>query len=427
MKHWNNPTLTTLDNGLRVITHNIPGATSVSANICVQAGSKYETCSNSGVSHFLEHMLFKGTKSWPTPESLSGAIENIGGEINALTSKEYTMYWAKVPYTQWKVATNILLDMCMNPLMESAEITRERNVIHEELRMYTDYPSYQSELGIEELMFPEHPMGREIVGSHESLEGLKQSEIQAYFYEHYNPSNLIITITGNFPEEELIQSINDTTNSWIRSNSLTNSVEHIPNHIASRLVTYDQISDHTYINLGIQGLEFSHSLSPLLNLTNIILGEGMSSRLFIKIREELGLAYDISSSVNTYHETGTWLINCSVKNSNCMLAVEAILEELYSLTNSVTTQELLNVKQYAKGKLLMAMEDTEKLSVMIGLHTLLSGDLLDFNETIEQWDSFTVENLHEMSRTLITNTPKFLSVGGAKVSNHQLALEKLLA
>ena len=123
-------------------------------------------------------MLFKGTKSWPTPESLSGAIENIGGEINALTSKEYTMYWAKVPYTQWKVATNILLDMCMNPLMESAEITRERNVIHEELRMYTDHPSYQSELGIEELMFPEHPMGREIVGSHESIEGLKQSDIQ---------------------------------------------------------------------------------------------------------------------------------------------------------------------------------------------------------------------------------------------------------
>ncbi|MBN41537.1 MAG: insulinase family protein [SAR202 cluster bacterium] len=427
MKHWNNPTLTTLDNGLRVITHNIPGATSVSANICVQAGSKYETCSNSGVSHFLEHMLFKGTKSWPTPESLSGAIENIGGEINALTSKEYTMYWAKVPYTQWKIATNILLDMCMNPLMESAEIDRERNVIHEELRMYTDHPSYQSELGIDELMFPEHPMGREIVGSHESLEGLKQSEIQAYFYEHYNPSNLIITITGNFPEEELIQSISGTTNSWIRSNSHINSVEHIPNHIAGRLVTYDQISDHTYINLGIQGLEFSHSLSPLLNLTNIILGEGMSSRLFIKIREELGLAYDISSSVNTYHETGTWLINCSVKNSNCMPAVEAILEELYSLTNSVTTQELLNVRQYAKGKLLMAMEDTEKLSVMIGVHTLLSGTLLDFNKTIEQWDSFTVENLHEMSRTLITNTPKFLSIGGAKVSNHQLALEKLLA
>ena len=427
MKHWNNPTLTTLDNGLRVITHNIPGATSVSANICVQAGSKYETCSNSGVSHFLEHMLFKGTKSWPTPESLSGAIENIGGEINALTSKEYTMYWAKVPYTQWKVATNILLDMCMNPLMESAEIDRERNVIHEELRMYTDHPSYQSELGIDELMFPEHPMGREIVGSHESLEGLKQSEIQAYFYEHYNPSNLIITITGNFPEEELIQSISGTTNSWIRSNSLINSVENIPNHIASRLATYDQISDHTYINLGIQGLEFSHSLSPLLNLTNIILGEGMSSRLFIKIREELGLAYDISSSINTYHETGTWLINCSVKNSNCMPAVEAILEELYSLTNSVTTQELLNVRQYAKGKLLMAMEDTEKLSVMIGVHTLLSGTLLDFNKTIEQWDSFTIENLHEMSRTLITNTPKFLSIGGAKVSNHQLALEKLLA
>jgi len=427
MKHWNNPTLTTLENGLRVITYNIPTATSVSVNICVGAGSKYETSSNSGVSHFLEHMLFKGTKSWPSPEKLTSAIENTGGEINALTSKEYTMYWAKVPYNQWKIATDILLDMCMNPLMEPSEIVRERNVIHEELRMYTDHPSYQSELGIDQLMFPEHPMGWEIVGSHKSLEDLKQYDIETYFQKRYDPSNLVLTITGNFPENELLQSINDATSKWISVHSPSHTIELIPNHMSSRLITFDQTSDHTYINLGVQGLEFSHSLSPLLNLTNIMLGEGMSSRLFIKIREELGLAYDITSSVNTYNETGTWLINCSVKNSNCLSAVEAILEELYSLTNSVTEQELSHVKQYAKGKLLIAMEDTERLAALIGGETLLSGTLLDFNKTIEQWDSFTVQDLHKMSQKLITDTPKFLSIGGEKVSNHQLALEKLLA
>lgn len=424
---WSNPNITTLDNGLRVLTHRIAGATSISVNVSVRAGSTYESPTLSGVSHFLEHMLFKGTQNWPTPEILTGAIENTGGDINALTSKEYTMYWAKVPFDKWEIATDILLDMCINPLMLLSEIQRERNVIHEELSMYTDHPSYSSELGIEQVMFPNHPLGMEIIGTHQSLDELKPNDINEYFYQHYNPSNLIVTVVGNFSEDELIDSINEKCNGWVSISNKTFKTKQVPLHASNQLITFDQSSEHAYINLGLQGLESENDLTPLLDLINMIFGEGMSSRLFIKIRERLGLAYDISSATNSYADSGTWIINCSVKQVNCLDAIKAIIGELHSITHSVTAQELLNVQKYAKGKLLLAMEDTERLASMIGVRTLLSGKLLNFGETISQWDSFTLEQLKDLSQNLIIGTPKFLSISGSNISDDKLALEGLIA
>tara|TARA_A100001037_G_C15154335_1_gene643127 strand:+ start:39489 stop:40769 length:1281 start_codon:yes stop_codon:yes gene_type:complete len=423
---WETPNLTTLDNGLRVITYPTLGSTSVSVNVCVEAGSKYEALENAGLSHFIEHILFKGTKQWPTPEQLSGTIENCGGDINAITSKEYTMYWSKVPYTEWKMATNVLLDMCINPLIDPEEINRERGVIHEELRMYTDQPSYRADLGIEQIMFPDHPMGMEIIGSHESLEELNHQDIQQYFVSRYNPTKMILTAVGNFQEAELLNEVADACKRWTCLDSHNFDVASMKHPETHQLITFDQESDHTYINLGLKGLKLTDPLAPLLNLTNIILGEGMSSRLFVKIRERLGLAYDISSSTSNYVDTGTWIINCSVKQSNCIAAIEAILDELHSVPESITYEELTNVKQFAKGKLLLTMEDTERLSSFLAIRTLLSGELLDFNTLIAQWDKFTLEELHDNASVLIKNTPKFLSVGGTDISDHQFALSSLL-
>jgi predicted Zn-dependent peptidase len=420
--NYNKPNITTLDNKLKIICYSIPSATSVSVTATVGTGSRYETNSNAGISHFLEHILFKGTSNWPTAQILTGAIENTGGDINALTSKDYTSYCIKVPHPHWETALSVLTDMSMKPLLIPKEIEKEREIIHEELRMYTDHPSYFADFGIDEIMFPNHPLGKEIIGTHNSVDAITKEHLLEYMTTQYAPNNTVFTIVGKFEESRILEYMNNTTSNWeaqqkINFQPYTSSANKTSNHFFK-----EQGSDQTYMNLGMYSLSSESSKSAGLALLNIIFGEGMSSRLFIKAREELSLAYDISSNYIQHHDCGTWIISCGCDHSKFQLATDCILEELNNLTTTISETELAQAKKYAIGRLLLNMEDTERLATSIGHRAILTNDTFDFNDIMDEWNKITLQDITELASKLVNSGPKFLSASGTNLSSDQFGL-----
>ncbi|MDQ6659733.1 MAG: insulinase family protein, partial [Chloroflexota bacterium] len=298
---------TTLHNGLRLLTASMPGMRSASIAFFFTVGSRYEPHTIAGVSHFIEHMLFKGTQHYPTARLISQTIEGVGGTFNGSTAKELTCYTARVPGEHLPIVMDALTDMVRRPLFEPAEIEKERNVIIEELRSTRDDPQEWTNVLIDEVMWPNLPLGRDDAGFEETVAGLKRQQMLDYMSEYYRPNSLVISIAGNIQHEEVINLTKHLFNDW-------ETAEHrrwqpsLPPRNARPVVMIQKETEQSNICLATLGAAYaSTNYYPLL-LLNGILGDGMSSRLFQTIREEQGLAYDIGSYFNSYHETGNLVI-----------------------------------------------------------------------------------------------------------------------
>ena len=400
-----------LDNGLTVLTSSMPHTRSVSMAVFIGAGSRYESDELAGASHFLEHLLFKGTKNWPTARELSEAVEGLGGMMNASTDREMTVYWCKVASDHARQALAVLSDMMLNPILDSSEMEKEREVVLEELRMTNDIPSNRVDLLIDEIMWPDQPMGRDVGGSQDSVRGITKDQILEYIRHQYNPSNAVITVAGNISHEETVDALAEALREWKPEKS--ESWYPVQNGQESPRIGVEQRkTDQAHVCIGLPGLHIAHPDRFVLGLMNVILGEGMSSRLFLDLRENQGLAYDVHSSLNLFRDCGSLVVYCGVEPKKTQRAITSILEELHGLQANIPESELTKARELSKGRMLLRMEDSRAVVMWMGAQETLVGNVRTVDEVVELIDAVTIEDIERVAKDLIKEEKLSLAVVG---------------
>ena len=402
-----------LDNKLRVLTSTMAHTQSISMVICVGAGSRYESDELAGVSHFIEHLPFKGTESWPTARAVSEAIEGVGGVMNASTDREMTVFWCKVARLHYKTAFAVLMDMVLNSRLDPEEVEKEREVIQEELRMTYDQPSYRVDLLIDEAMWPDQAMGRDVGGTLETVADIQQKDIREYMHQQYNPANTVVAVAGNVTHEEVVGMLAETTRDWKPLESL--DWELATDNVEGPLVKVERRhSDQTHLCLGVPGLSLTHPDRYAFNLMNTILGDGMSSRLFLNLREEQGLAYDVHSSSSNYRDTGALVVYCGVEPSKTNDAVKTIVKEFQGMHQAPSEQELNKAREYSKGRLLLRMEDTRAVASWLGAQELLQDSVRTPEEVVESLDAVTPADIARVAQNFLNDDKMRLAVVGPR-------------
>src|SRR5215469_11072279 len=390
---------TTLPNGLRLLTSHMPGMRSASIVFFFTVGSRYEENAIAGISHFIEHMLFKGTRHYPTARLISEAIEGVGGNFNASTGKELTSYTARVPAEHLSLVVNVLADMIRQPLFEPAEIEKERGVILEELSSTRDDPQEWVNLLIDQTMWPGLPLGRDDGGFEETVAKLQRHEMLNYLDEYYRPNSLVISIAGNIDQAQIIDLTESLFGDWDprQHRSWTQS---LPPPVAPSVALIRKETEQANICLSTLGVAHTSPDYYPLVLINALLGDGMSSRLFQTIREEYGLAYDIGSYYNTYFETGNLVVSAGVDPAHTESAVNAITNELSHLClTPVPADELDRIKAYVRGSMVLGLEGTQQVASWLGGQESLRDSIVDIDEVIAKVDAVTPQDIQRVAQT----------------------------
>jgi len=402
---------TTLDNGLRLITATMPNTHSVSISFFIGAGSRYETEAQTGISHFIEHLCFRGTSKRPTAREISTAIEGVGGILNGGTDKELSIYWCKVAQPHFHLALDVLVDMLLNSRFNPADIEKERQVIIEEINMGNDTPPQRVAMLIDELLWPEHPLGRDIAGSKESVNAITRDMMLDYLAGQYQPCNTVVTVAGDIQQQEIVTAINQILGNW------TNR-QPVPEYSAYKEKPAQQLrietrdTEQVQLCLALPGLPLLHPKRFTLDLLNVILGGGMSSRLFTEIRDKLGLAYSIHSYVDHFLDTGSVIISAGVEIKNLPVAIKAILEQLSQLKEIIPEPELTKAKEFSKGRLLLRMEDSRSVAGWMGGQEILTGRILSIDEVVSIIDAITTEELQPLAQELLVGEKLRLAIVG---------------
>lgn len=403
---------TTLPNGLRLLTASMPGMRSASIAFFFKSGSRYEQDRIAGVSHFIEHMLFKGTRNYPTARLISEAIEGVGGTFNGSTGKEITSYTARVPGEELEAVMTVLADMIRYSLFDPAEIEKERSVIIEELSATRDDPQEWVNLLVDEAMWPKLPLGRDDAGTIESVTGLQRQDMLTYLETHYCPNSLVISVAGNVDHQQTVELIQRLFGDW-QQHDVPSYAESLPPLGVTPLRMIQKDTEQTNVCLATIGTAYaSHDYYPLL-LINALLGDGMSSRLFQSIREEQGLAYDIGSYLNSYAETGSLVVSAGVDPSQTEGVIRAILIELQRLCDvPVPADELRRIKAYVRGGILLGLEGTQQVASWLGSQECLHARVRDIDEVIALVDAVTVEDILHVARTCFAPEWRRLAIIG---------------
>lgn len=414
---------TTLDNGLRIVTSEMPHTRSVSINVYIGVGSRYETPEQAGISHFIEHMVFKGTERRPTPFEISATIEGTGGVINAGTEHELTVYWVKVAQTHFEESLDLLMDMLRNSLYEQEGIEKERMVVIEELSMINDYPSYRVDALIDEMLWPDHPLGRDIGGTKESVTAISRDMMLEHMARYYTPSNIVVSVAGNVPHEQVVQQVETLSNGWpIFEPEGWSPFTHTQSE--SQLSLEYRKTEQAHLSIAFPGVSLVHPDRYALDILSVILGEGMSSRLFVEVREKEGLAYDVHSGVTHFQDCGAFVVTAGVDPSRVYSAVEKILAEVGSLRDGVPEDELEKAKRLISGRLLLRMEDTRAVSGWMGNQETLLGRILDLDDVVERVNGVTLEELRRVANDILVTDKLNMAVVGP--CRGKLRLQRLL-
>jgi predicted Zn-dependent peptidase len=415
----------TLPNGIRVFVTEIQHVRSVSVAFYFGVGARYEADSIAGASHFIEHMLFKGAGRFPTAQAISEAIEGVGGALDAATDKEVTVYSAKVASHHFALALDVITDMVRRPLMSAEEVEKERGVIIEELNMYRDSPADWVNVLADEAMWPGRALGREVAGTRETVEALTREILLEYKARHYTPSNLVVSIAGNVSRDQALDMIAERLGDWPAATAPTWEPCPIPQG-APRVRMETRPTEQTNICMLTPGLAQTDPRHYALTLLNAALGDGMSSRLFIEIRERLGLAYDIGSAPSYYHDTGAFSISAGVEPKRAAPTIAAVAHELRRLRDEpLPPHELSRVKEYTKGRMALRLEDTATVAAWMGGQEIATGEPLELDEVMERLDAVTAEDIQQLACELFRTEALRLAVIGPQrgLAEFERALE----
>lgn len=404
-------TRTTFPNGVRVLLGEIPSARSASVCLFVGVGSRYEADDIAGVCHFIEHMVFKGTSRWPEARLISEAVESTGGILNAATDRELTVYWAKVPAQHFRVAAEVVIDLVRRPLFPPAEFEKERQVILEELRMVNDTPQQLVDLLIDQVMWPGQPIGRDVAGTRESVSALSLPQLTEFWDRHYRPNNTVVAVAGRFNPEEVLDLLHTNLHDWAPGTP-PSFVPAVDPDSGPRTGAVYRRTEQAHFCLAVPGLPLSDPNRPVLDLLNVILGDGMSSRLFLELRERRGLVYDVHSYVEYLLDTGSETVYAGVEPARLPEAVAAVVEQLGRLTVGLDEADLEKARKLVKGRLQLRLEDTRSYAGWLGTQELLTGRVMTVDEAVAEVDRVQPDDVVRLARRLFRTERFNLAVVG---------------
>lgn len=403
-----------LPNGLRLITIPMDSFESVTVLVMVGAGSRYENNKNNGVSHFLEHMAFKGTKSRPTFMEVAGLIDSIGGESNAFTSKEYTGYYIKAARNNIEICLDLLSDMLQNSKLDEAEIEKEKGVIIEEINMYEDTPMRNIGDIFERLLYGDTPLGWDTAGTKEVVRSLKKEDFVNYMHSLYSPTNMTIVIAGGI-EEKQVETLVEKYFLSMKSFDFPKPPAIVEKQKTPQVAIKNKKTEQVHIALGFRTVPVNSPERYALSVLSSVLGGGMSSRLFSEVREKRGLAYYVRATSDHYVDAGSFTVTAGVDPKRIDEAISVIISEIVELRDGkkpIKSYELKKAKEYLKGHMVLELEDSRYVSIVYGTQELLEDKLKDANEVLKLVDKVTVEDIMKVAKKYFVNSGLNLAVIG---------------
>ena len=400
----------TLDNGLRVLTADLPYAQSVAVLVMLAAGSRYETAETGGIAHFSEHMFFKGTEKRPSKREIAGAIDAIGGEFNAFTGKEYTAYYVKCAAEHRDVALDVIVDMLRNSRFEEDEIEREKGVIVEEMNMYYDTPRDYIGGLYEQLLWGDQPLGRDIIGTRETVRGAVRDTFMEYLDRWYKPSRMVLGVAGRIGDG-LLERAQDLLGDLV--DAATGEPEPTTPHTNGRVLVHTKQSEQAHVSVGVHSLPLYHPDRYAIQLLATVLGGGMSSRLFSEVREQRGLAYYVYGLNHSYTDAGTLYAQAGVDIARIDDAVATIAGVLRKIAaEPLPADELEKARNFAKGRFVLQLESPQGL-MLFGLRKeVLERQLPDPDEVLRGLDAVTSDDVSRVAAELVTTDRLRLAVIG---------------
>lgn len=414
-----------LKNKLKVVTHRMKERNSVSIGVWTAVGGRYESIQNKGAAHFLEHIVFKGTKNYQCAE-IKEKIEGVGGSLNAFTSEECTCYFAKVPSQKAKQTFDILSDMVLHPLIAQRDVNKERGVILEEIKMYYDLPQHLVQDLLDQILWPDHPLGQNIAGTLESVGGLSFKDLRQFHHHFYIPSNIVITACGDICHESFLK--------WVKKKFDSSKKEN--------LICFDQAGSYQsnpqmriqkkdieqmHLALGVHAPHREHKDRYAAGILATILGGNMSSRLFNEVREKRGLAYSIRSGIKMFKDAGAFVVRAGVDNQKVVDAVSVILNELNKIAkNPVGAGEFHRAKDYLLGQMLLSLEDTAEHMFFMGESMVLTNKIETPQKIIYNMKKVTIREVQSLAQRLFRHEQINLALVGPLSNIHNKKIRGLL-
>ncbi len=420
------PHIHTLPNGLRILVEELAHTHSVSIGCFVGIGSGHEQHELAGVSHFIEHMLFKGSQAYPTPKLISDAIEGVGGILDAYTSFESTVYYAKVAHIHFERALALLADMLQHPHFAQRDIEKERRVITEELHETADTPSDWVHTLLDSAMWGNQPLGRDIAGDEASVAGFSPQSIIDFWRQHYTQSSLVISIAGNIEPEYATTAIARAF-AELPQGQVYAALESLPPRPGPALALQHEDSEQANFCLGFSGVAQNDPDRRALLVLDTVLGGSMSSRLIQEIREERGLAYNIGSFSREHHDAGKWTVFGSVEPTKLEECLHTILNELWRFrAEGITEAELAQVKEQVKGGILLSLEDSWSVAARNGSHMIRYGRVIPVEQVVAEVEAIHSEDVLRVARRILRPEAMHLAVIGPYDEQDQQLFEQLL-
>ncbi|HFD38470.1 MAG TPA: insulinase family protein [Anaerolineae bacterium] len=404
--------LTTLDNGLRILTATLPHVQSVSLGFFLGVGSRYEPDALAGASHFIEHMLFKGTPRRPTARDIAEAIEGRGGLFNASTGLETTLYWAKVAAAHLPEALDVLSDMLLHAAFDPVELEKERAVIGEEIAYNLDAPDSLAQIRAGELQWPNHPLGREVAGSRESVAALRRDDLLAFRAAHYRPERTILGLAGRVAHQDVVAWARAHLADWEPGQPAAWEPAP-PDSRGPRLHVEFKETEQAHLCFSFAALPRNDPDYFALRLLNVILGEGMRSRLFQEVRERLGLAYSVDSYLSAWQDAGAVGIYAGTAASQAQAVVRAVLGELDRLRREpVPPAELRSAQEMVRGRIALLLEDSFAVASWYAQQELLSPEVLEPEEVVARFEAVRVEDVQRLAQAIFRTERLNLAIVG---------------
>lgn len=361
-----------LTNGVRTLIVPMPGVESVTAMILVKTGSRNETPEQSGISHVLEHMLFKGTKKYPSPMAIAETVDSIGAEQNAFTSKEYTGYYITSAARHLPLILDIQGEMINRPLIPSDDLKREREVIIEEINMYEDHPMERAAEEFENLMFEGSSMGRMIIGTKETVRATTSANLKKYMGEWYKGSNILVVIAGKI-DKDALKLVEDHMGGM--PSSPLSGYTTVATYGKPEARHYKKKTEQAHFLLGVPALSMVDPRRYAMSLGQVVLGGGMSSRLFNEIREKRGLAYYVKADLDSTSDAGYLAVRSGVRLDKLGEAIKVVEDEMFGLASTITDKEITKAKEYLLGRMPLSLEDSMGVAHFFGIRTLITDQI----------------------------------------------------
>ncbi len=401
-----------LDNGLRVITIHMADTPTVTVLVMVEAGSEYETKDKNGISHFLEHMCFKGTQMRPTALAISKELDSIGAYYNAFTSEEYTGYYAKSSPKHVHTIFDVVSDLYLNPTFDQKEIEKEKGVIIEEINMYRDLPHRQVQENFSGLLYGDQPAGWSIAGTKETVQKMNRDDFVKYRAGHYVPEATTVIVSGNFDEKEVMKNIQKNFGTLTRAKK-DKKTKVIEKQDGPAIAVEEKKTDQSHLVLGVRGYPLKHAQTPILRVMNAVLGAGMSSRLFQKLREEMGVGYYVRSSYDAFVDHGIFSVSVGADIKRVEEVIQAVITELNRLKNEkVPADELQKTKDHLIGTLALGLESSDAVAEFYGYQEVLRRELRTPSDLVKEIKAVTAEQIQGAAKKIFIDKHLNLAIVG---------------